>query len=232
MLFYCVVGSIALVTRVDMARGARPLITDDARIVDPQACQLESYIRELPTGSEFWALPACNPWGNLEITVGGNWIRMQNSPDTSHLIVQGKSILKGVETNGWGVGVAIGASDIVSPQSAREVSEVYLNVPVTFSFRDDTILVHVNGGVDRDRLAMETKVTWGLATEVGITDRFAIVAETFGDNHENPFVHGGIRVWVIPQRWQVDTTVGAHLGAGHAGTWVSVGIRLLTPPFL
>jgi hypothetical protein len=226
------IGSISTLAGADAIEAARPLITDDARIVDAQACQLESYVREMPTGAEFWALPACNPTGNLEWTVGGNWIRMSGEPDTSHLVLQGKTILKPVQTNDWGWGVALGMQDVLNPRASRQVNDIYLNVPITFSLADDTAFVHINGGVDRDRLVEETKITWGVATEVAVADKLAIVAETFGDNHENPFIHGGVRIWIIPERWQVDATAGAHLGMGHSGTWVSIGIRLLSPPFL
>ena len=42
------------------AWAARPMITDDARIVDEHACQLESWWRKQGEHSELWALPGCN----------------------------------------------------------------------------------------------------------------------------------------------------------------------------
>ena len=53
------------------AYAARPFVTDDARIVDH--CQVETFYKEQRnySGSEFWFLPACNPFG-FEITIGGN----------------------------------------------------------------------------------------------------------------------------------------------------------------
>ena len=50
---------------------ARPFVTDDARIVDRDHCQLETFTKSQRTyaGSEFWFLPACNPWG-AELTLG------------------------------------------------------------------------------------------------------------------------------------------------------------------
>ncbi len=45
------------------AHAARPMYTDDARIVDPKSCQVESWIRFNRDSTEYWALPACNPLG-------------------------------------------------------------------------------------------------------------------------------------------------------------------------
>lgn len=52
------------------AEAARPMLTDDARIVDPKSCQLESWVRDSKHVTEYWALPACNVGENLEVTIG------------------------------------------------------------------------------------------------------------------------------------------------------------------
>jgi hypothetical protein len=39
------------------AEAARPMLTDDARIVDPKSCQLESWVRDSKHVTEYWALP-------------------------------------------------------------------------------------------------------------------------------------------------------------------------------
>ena len=41
------------------AQAARPLVTDDARIVDPKACQLETWTRFNRGSTEHWVQPAC-----------------------------------------------------------------------------------------------------------------------------------------------------------------------------
>ena len=51
--------------------GARPMNTDDGRVVAPKSCQIESWAKfggEL----ELWALPACNLVFNTEMSNGGN----------------------------------------------------------------------------------------------------------------------------------------------------------------
>ena len=55
-----------------VARAARPMMTDDARIVDPKSCQLESWVRDSKHMTEYWAQPGCNVGENAEITIGGS----------------------------------------------------------------------------------------------------------------------------------------------------------------
>ncbi len=52
------------------AKAARPFVTDDARLTTAGSCQLESWTRFYADSTEVWALPACNPTGNLELTLG------------------------------------------------------------------------------------------------------------------------------------------------------------------
>ena len=37
---------------------ARPMMTDDARIVESKACQLETWYKDTKEAREFWAYPA------------------------------------------------------------------------------------------------------------------------------------------------------------------------------
>ncbi|MEO7405050.1 MAG: hypothetical protein ABIU95_15410, partial [Burkholderiales bacterium] len=97
---------------VSGAHAARPLITDDARTVDPKACQVESWFRRNKTSDEFWAIPACNFTGNLELSVGGaigrDTGRDNPGTRTNDVLVQGKTLFKPLTMNGYGAGLAVG----------------------------------------------------------------------------------------------------------------------------
>jgi len=91
----------------------RPFITDDARIVDRGGCQIETFYKEQRrySGSEFWFMPACNPFG-LELTAGGNRIEGESS-----LVLQAKTLVKPLETNGSGLALTLGTF-YSNPQAA------------------------------------------------------------------------------------------------------------------
>src|SRR5689334_10793100 len=95
---------LAMILVAGDAGAARPFVTDDARIVDPGGCQIETFYKEqrVYSGSEFWFMPACNPFG-VELTAGANRIEGDRS-----LVLQGKTILKPLETNGSGFALTLG----------------------------------------------------------------------------------------------------------------------------
>ena len=52
-----------------------------------------------------------------------------------------------------------------------------------------------------------------------------VIAESFGDDRQKPFVQTGLRWSVVPGVLQIDTTRGTqHGGTGHKG-WTSLGLR-------
>ena len=200
------IGALLLACASLPAHAARQFFTDDARIVEN--CQIETFYKTQRTysGSEFWFLPACNPAG-FEITLGGNRIE-----DERNTIVQAKFLLKTLETNGLGYALSLGSFG----------GDPYFNFITSRSFMDDRLVVHGNLGDFRDGGG-----TWGLGLEALLAaPRVYGIFETFGQHRETPTYHYGVRFWVIPNRFQVDTTRGDQTGAGNR-RFYTVGLRLL-----
>lgn len=209
------------------AKAARPMITDDARITDPQACQLETWVQLRQNAREFWALPACNPGGNFELTAGGALAHVDGSAQSGALVIQGKTLFKNVETNSWGLGLAGG----YATQSGKGQSGgAYFYLPGSLSLADDRVVLHANLGAIRLRDIQETRMTWGLGSETAVTESLYVIAEAFGLNTGRPSLQAGLRYWVIPGYMQVDTTVGSNLDDFQSNRWLSIGLRLITPP--
>jgi hypothetical protein len=195
------------------AHAARPFVTDDARIVDRGGCQIETYYKEQRSdqGSEFWFLPACNPFG-VELTVGGNRIEGDDNA-----ILQAKFLLRALEANGWGSALSLGAFG----------GDPYVNAIGSVSFADDRAVVHVNAGAIRDGKVDLTRWTWGLGLEALLhAPRLYGILETYGIRDEKPTLHGGLRFWIRPQRVQLDTTVGTQSGQPDRHFY-TVGLRIL-----
>lgn len=212
---------------------ARPMMTDDARITDAGACQLEAWKRNNRDSNEFWALPACNPTGNLELTLGGNELPDGSGGRTHDMVVQGKTLFRTLETGGYGIGLAAGLVRHTAPGPGQgRLSSAYFYVPASKSFLEDKLILHLNLGAQNNRDNGSKPLTWGIGTEINFTPRFALIAETYGDNHTRNFYQAGVRIWIIPNRWQIDSTFGAQAGSLGASRWWTIGIRLITPPFL
>ena len=203
------------------AQAARPFVTDDARTVDKGGCQIETFVKDQRRFSEteFWFLPACNPWG-AELTAG--YIRVKSEPagDTNSAVFQAKMLLKPLETNGTGFALSLGtfAGDKISP---------YVNGIGSFSLADDRVVIHSNLGAIRDNVAGLSRWTWGLGAEILLlAPRFYAILESYGQRGEKPTLHTGLRIWIVPNRVQVDTTVGLQ-NSEPERRFGTVGLRIL-----
>ena len=215
------------------AHSARPMITDDARITDAHACQLEAWTKSTRGGHEFWAFPACNPSGNLEITLGGNSLPDGAGGHVGDFVLQGKTLFHALETNGYAWGLAAGVIQHGDPMPGQgRNSSTYFYVPVSRSFADDRLIIHLNIGAQNSRDTNARPVTYGLGSEINLTPRFALIAETFGDDRTRQFYQGGVRIWVVPGRFQIAATRGAQSGDFGASRWWTIGVRLISPAFL
>lgn len=208
------------------AHAARPMITDDARLTDGGACQVESWVHLHGSQHELWALPACNPGGNFELTFGGALAWADGHQESGALVIQGKTLLKPLESNGYGIGFAAGYA--TQPGSAH-TGNPYFYVPVSFSLADDHVVIHTNLGYTRERENQENRLTWGLGSEVQLTPRAWLIAESYGQDKGNPFFQMGVRYWIVPGHVQVDTTYGSRFGAISDQHWFSIGLRLISP---
>lgn len=222
-LFAALLGLFATTTA---AHAARPMITDDARLTDAGACQVESWIHLHGSQRELWALPACNPGGNFELTFGGAIAYTDSHQDSGATVVQAKTLLKPLETNGYGIGFAAGYA--TQPGSAH-TGNPYFYVPVSFSLADDKLVIHTNLGYTRERENQQNRLTWGVGSETQVTDRAWLIAESYGQDKGNPFFQMGVRYWIVPGHVQVDTTYGSQFGAISEQHWFSVGLRLISP---
>ena len=207
---------------------ARPFVTDDARITDDRACQLESWYKRDPDRWEVWALPACNPFGNLETTLGAGYGSEDANGELWGYVIQGKTLAKALEPNSYGWGFAAGG--ILHPEIATEENQlgsIYVYMPLSFSLHNDVLVMHTNLGWLHDRDEHLDKLTWGIGSEIPLNAWVTAIAEIYGDNRENPFWQVGVRLWLIPNQLQLDGTTGGQLGEGEDNPWFSIGLRLL-----
>jgi len=212
---------------------ARPMNTDDARVTDPFACQVETWTKSTRVGREFWAFPACNPTGNFEFTLGANSLPDGTGGHVGDYVLQGKTLFKQLETNGYAWGLAAGVIRHGDPLAGQDrTSATYFYLPISASFASDRLIVHINVGAQDNRDTQTKPVTYGLGTEINFTPRFALIAETYGDENTRQFFQGGIRFWVVPGRFQIDATRGAQSGDYGGSKWWTVGVRLISPAFL
>lgn len=152
------------------------------------------------------------------------------SNDTKHVaeyVIQAKTLFKALETNGWGIGFAIGKvyHPAVTP-SANQLGNTYAYIPYSASFNNDKVVMHLNVGVLHDRASNKDNMTWGIGGEFKASPRLTGVLEAYGDHQSSPFAQAGLRLSVIPNLFQVDATLGRQLNCVNDNQWVSFGVRI------
>lgn len=228
-------GAAVLMLAGENGWAARPMITDDARITDAKACQVESWVRVNRDSHERWALPACNFSGNWELTAGGAVGNADNGMHTTDVLVQGKTLFRPLTTNDWGAGLTLGT--VRHPQinqGSNLLGDMYAYVPLSFSFANDRFVLHTNLGALHERAGRRNRATWGIGSETELTDSTWLIAETYGQSGQRGFYQVGLRHWLVPNHVQVDATYGNRIGpvGAESERWFSLGLRLISLPFL
>jgi hypothetical protein len=225
-------GAFILGSAASAVYAARPMNTDDARIVDAKACQLETWTKKTRGGAEHWALPACNFTGNLEVTLGGVRGR-DDGMRNSATVFQGKTLFKPLETGGWSWGLVFGELRRSRTHAAAGLSsERYAYIPASFSFRENRFILHTNLGWLHEKIGHRDRMSWGVGSETRLVESTWIIAETFGQNQGKPLFQIGLRHWLIPDHVQIDATYGNRFDGVAGERWFSIGLRLLSPSFL
>jgi hypothetical protein len=214
------------------AWAARPLVTDDARIVEAHACQLETWAQlgSRASSDDVWFQPACNPTGHAEIAAG--FALLESDTGAAHdepaVVLQGKTLFRGPEAGRVAWGAAAGVLLNASSAGDRDTLNItYGYFPVTLDAGGP--LVHVNIGTRYEDLGSRWLAIWGLGGELPLLDRLSALAEIYGDHSDKPFTQAGVRFWLVPARVQFDCTGGVQIGETSVN-WFSVGMRLLSPP--
>ena len=209
---------------------ARPFMTDDARMTTAGSCQLETWSRRDANRTENWALSACNPTGQFEITAGGAALHDASLGHSVDAVLQVKTLFKTMAPNGWGAGLALGQTRH-RPHTDLDLAQgqTYAYVPVSVSFMDDRWVSHTNLGWSRDRATGRDQMTWGMGLEFQLNERWMWIGESFGTDRQKPFWQTGLRYQVLPGVLQVDATLGAPWGGPNVQRadqqWLSLGLR-------
>jgi hypothetical protein len=215
------------------ALAGRPMVTDDARVAEENACQVESWIRRTPEATEAWALPACNPGGNLELTFGGARTYTAGESRFTDQVVQAKTLLHALGDDGWGLGLTLGTIRHPARESAPGwPGDAYLNVPLSVAIAADSRWVaHLNAGIANRRDVSRTLATWAFGNEVLIADT-TFVPEVFRSDFGRPFFQVGVRHGLGSERLQAHASVGNRIHGGSGERWFSVGLSIYPAAFL
>ena len=100
------------------------------------------------------------------------------------------------------------------------------------SFNEDALRLYVNAGALREKESGQNFFTWGVLAEQNLGSRFKAIGEVFGTQRGRPFYQAGGRAVLLPDRVELDATVGNRFGRSTTERWWTVSLRIVTDPFL
>lgn len=210
-----------------------PYVTDDARLLEAGACQLETGKRVFRGRREWWVLPACNFTGNLELTLGRTGMSGPDSTGETSNLLQFKGLFKELETNGHGWGWQAGTKVLRHPQAGqRKVSNHYASLLSGHSFFDDKVIAHANLGTRYDRIESRAALTGAIAGEFNVTARTTFIAEAYDDSRSRRAYQTGVRFILLPDHVEINASIGGEPGNFRQSRYWTIGIHLISPRFL
>jgi len=201
------------------AWAGRPLATDDASILEPHDCQVEAWHQHTGSLREWWAMPACR--------VGG-WELGAGKGEGNASVLQAKTLLRaprdagdGDDSNDWALGLTVASQQGPARQQT-------INLPLTISFAQQAILLHLNAGWALPHGAA-IRSTWSIGGEYAFARRWSASLETYGSRHQRSTRQLGVRYTLIDNRLDLDASVAKTSGSRPQ---LAVGMTLALPHLL
>lgn len=197
------IGVLALCTA--QAHAGRPLVTEDADVLAPQACEWESMLARTKVGSD-----ASISTGATQVGCGVGWnsqvaVAYGKGNGLQLLGVGGKTALITRQDDAAGLTLAWGLIG-AKPEGASLRHDVsYLNLVLTKALGHE-LTGHANLGWTRSRLAGHSASTWNLAIEWAQRPGLDWMAEVYGDNRTKHWLGLGVR-YAPSDRWSLNASV-------------------------
>ena len=218
--------------------GAQQYITDDAAITEYRACQIQMWHGQRSS----WVLPVCSPLRNIELSLGFIAVWKDGAQGHFEYVAQVKTLLRPLRPNSWGAGFVVGTGrDPAFTGTANQTYTLYSYVPASVSLSNDRLVLHENTGWLYARAAGSgsNAFTWAARGDLRLRRMIAAVGEVYGAEGIGGTSAGapaefqaGLRSWLRRDHVELDLTYGGALRTGRRAAGWTLGLTLITPPFL
>ena len=233
---------VALALGLAATRGsAQQYVTDDAALTEYRACQFQMWAGQRST----WMLPVCTPLPDVELSLGFIAVWRDGSNGHFEYVAQAKTAFRALRSDSWGAGFVLGTGrDPALAGTTAQAYNLYAYLPVSRSFAHDALVLDENLGAiyERRERRGRSAVTWAARADSRLTRHLTAVTEVYGAHglgdggYSAPAeFQAGLRVWLRAGHAQLDTSYGGLLRgprAGKDGAGWTIGLTLITPPFL
>lgn len=209
------------------AFAGRPFATEDAGVLEPRSCELESFVarataREAPRERGWWVQPGCGVGLHTQLAAGGGATRVEDE-STRALALAGKTYVRQLQDDqaGFTVAYQVGWSKRPGESFKHGSTDVkgVLTVPL------GELLLHANLGWNRAQIDRINSTTWAVAIEKPVGKGFDIGAEAYGDDRSDAWIGIGARYAVVPEKFFVDASYALQTDSARARL-LTIGIKL------
>jgi hypothetical protein len=229
--------AVAILCLGGTALHAQQWVTDDADITEYRACAFQMWHGQRST----WMEPTCTPIRDVELSLGFVAVWEDGGAGHFEYEMQGKTRLRPLRTNSWGAALVVGTGRAPSFTGIeKQAYSMFSYVPISVSLWSDRVVLHENTGWLYEHRPDEggNAITWAARADIRYRKFVAFIAEAYGakgvgtNAPDTPAeFQTGFRVWLRPERVEVDLSYGA-LTSGQRGQGWTLGLTLTTPPFL
>lgn len=202
----CAASSLTLLGTAALA--GRPLVTEDADVLDSQACEWESVgIRQRASGdpsSRSWATQLGCGFGfnsQAALFVGRSSFAGSNAHS---LGLGGKTALWPREDEGLGLTIAWGLAGAKRSGEKLEHDLSFINFVATKGLGPDWT-AHANLGWTHSKWGVGSTTSWNLALEWSRDTGLDWMGEIYGDDRAKPWLGLGAR-WAASEAWSLNAS--------------------------
>ena len=226
----CLLASLLLFP-ASFAEAGQPLFTDDAAVVAPKTCQLEAWVNATHGSREYWAQPACNFTGNLELAFGAARARPDDDQSSSLMQLQAKTVLFSLPDNTASFGLVASANrDTGAPHGSSAYQGYAARALASWRPRQD-LEIDLDVGA-ANAYGTGTFALAGASIQYTVVNNLQLLAEIFRDEPGTGKYQVGARYIVVPDRFEAYLSYGNRLGASSDQWFAIVGVRVQTAAFL
>lgn len=202
------------------SHAVRPMVTDDASILDPGQCSLEAWLEHHRTDHQYWAVPHCR-WADWELIAGPAELRPTTATGVSPTwLIAAKTLFRPLKRNDWGIGLVLADQ---AGGGNGPTGKLFANVPLSFSVLDDRLRIHLNAGWARQR-AGRSGATWAAGAEWSADGQLALTLEGYGNGPA--YLQAGMRYAWQDRGIVVDAAVGDRLSLRGKDRYFALGVTI------
>jgi hypothetical protein len=217
---------LLLASLAPSAQAGRPLVTEDAGVLDPGECEWESVAARIREGDG----PAENA-GSTQVGCGLGWLSQASIAvgqarsggiTSTNIGLGGKTRLSPEGEERFSLTLAYGVVWVhdedrgVRPDLAA--ANLVLSVPLAQDWTG-----HANLGPTHYRDGQVTRATWALAVENDLDDGLGWGVESFGEHGSRPWLGAGLR-WDVGPAWNLNLSYARQAGAD-AARMATLGVK-------